>query len=104
MPPTVRKYVSVFLAARKDEGTDMKIIVVIPIEHYDPFLGKCAIPSPEYQMLKNGLITHGAGEKPVAVEIRCDLEKAKGLREFAARVYPDLVPSIEASIRIQRDQ
>ena len=80
------------------EVAAMKIMLVIPMKHYDILLAKCDTALPEYPMLRNGIITRGqAGQ--VAVEIPCALEQAEKLLDLARRINPDAAHSIEESIR-----
>ena len=76
----------------------MKIVLSIPIEHYDPFLKKTKPKSREHILLRNGIIER---EKKV-VEVACELETAKELLEFARMIHPAVVSSIEMSIRTSR--
>ena len=71
------------------------------MDQYSGFLGKCDISSPEYEMLKNGLITRD-GEQRAAVEILCELEDAKRLLDLASRIHPETAPRLEKCIKLAR--
>ena len=54
-----------------------------------------------YLMLKNGLVIRES-EGHEVVEILCDIDEAKGLRELASQICPDAALDIEESIRLLR--
>ena len=82
----------------------MKVLIRIPPEHYDPFVAKCDLTTPEYSILKNAVIAHhgkpGADQR--AIEIVCDKEQALNLLDTARRLYPDVLPAIAAGIDLTR--
>lgn len=80
----------------------MKILVTLPIEIYNGLLEKCAVVSREYLILKNGVIRSDHEERadPPAVEILCELKRAKFLFDLATLIYPEAAPYIEKSINL----
>jgi hypothetical protein len=79
----------------------MKLLIDIPMDQYSGFLGKCDVLSPEYEMLKNGVIT-GDGEQHAAVEFLCRIDDAKRLLDLATRIYPETASRIEQCIKLAR--
>ena len=79
----------------------MKIIVGIPMDDYNNFVERCDAARPEYEMLKNGVITQDR-EKRRAVEILCDLEDAKMILDLASEICPHAAPHVEESISLAR--
>ena len=49
----------------------MKKFVDIPLDHYNGFVERCDASRPEYEILKNGVITRDRQERR-AVEILCE--------------------------------
>lgn len=87
--------------ANREEGVNLKILVVIPIDVYKGFLRTLPIVSREYKLLKNGLIIeHPRNGK--AVEFASEVQHAIELVGRAKLVYPDAAPYIEESIRLAR--
>lgn len=79
----------------------MKILVDIPMDDYNNFLQRCDAGRPEYEMLKNGIITQDRDKRP-AVEILCDVEDARMILELATEIYPHAVAHVEESINLAR--
>lgn len=79
----------------------MKILVDIPMDDYNNLLQKCEATRPEYEMLKNGIITEDR-EKRRAVEILCDVDDAKMILDLASKVYPHAAPHVQESINLAR--
>jgi hypothetical protein len=79
----------------------MKILVDIPMDDYNNFLQRCDASRPEYEMLKNGIITKDREKRP-AVEILCELEDARMILELASEVYPHAMRHVEESISLAR--
>lgn len=79
----------------------MKILIDIPMDDYNNFLQRCDATRPEYEMLRNGMITRDREKRP-AVEILCDLEDAKMILDLAGEVYPHAVPHVQESINLAR--
>jgi hypothetical protein len=79
----------------------MKILVDIPMDEYNNFLQKCDATRPEYEMLKNGIITQDQ-KKGRAVEILCEVEDAKRILDLASEIYPHAVPHVQESISLAR--
>ena len=79
----------------------MKILVDIPMDEYNNFLQRCDATRPEYEMLKNGIITKDREKRP-AVEILCEVEDAKLILDLASEVYPHVARHVEESISLAR--
>lgn len=77
------------------------LLIQLPAEHYDLFVGACEITSAEYTILKNNLVARQqSSEEPPMVEILCDMDEAKLLLEASRRVYPEAVPFIEDAMSV----
>jgi hypothetical protein len=72
--------------------------IEIPLRVYDGFVDKCDQASPEYAILKNGIIRRKDDQYERLVEICCNLEDADTLLILAAEVYPDAVEYIKRGI------
>lgn len=79
----------------------MKILVDIPIDDYNNFVQRCDATRPEYEMLKNGIITQDREKRP-AVEILCEVEDAKMILDLASEIYPHAVRHVQESISLAR--
>ena len=79
----------------------MKIFVDIPLDHYNGFVERCDASRPEYEILKNGVITRDRQERR-AVEILCEVQDAKMILDLASHIYPHAAPHLEASISLAR--
>ena len=79
----------------------MRILVDIPMDDYNNFLQRCDATRPEYEMLKNGVITHDRKKRP-AVEILCEVKDAELILDLATAIYPDAVPHVQESISLAR--
>jgi hypothetical protein len=79
----------------------MKILVDIPMDDYNSFLQRCDASRPEYEMLKNGIITQDREKRP-AVEILCDVKDATMILELASEIYPHAVAHVQESINLAR--
>ena len=79
----------------------MKILDDIPMHDYNMFLQKCEATRPEYELLKNGIITKDR-EKRDAVEILCDVEDAKMILDLASQICPHAAAHVQESISVAR--
>ena len=70
----------------------MKVMVIIPMPSYSSLLGRCEINSPEYVLLKNGVVQtrEGADE----VNLLCEENQAKKIVDFVTRVAPEHASAI----------
>jgi len=84
--------------SQEEHIAPMKILVDIPIEEYNNLVQRCDPSRPEYEILKNGMITRARAE--AAVEILCALNQAEALLVLANTVYPHAAPHVEKSIRL----
>ena len=82
----------------------MKILIEMPLEHYNPFVAKCGSGTQEYSTLINGMVVRDAdtGEKQL-IEILCEKDEAKRLLDVASRLYPKAMPAIEAGMDIAHE-
>ena len=71
----------------------MKVMVIIPMSSYSSLLGRCEINSPEYGLLKNGIVE--TREDVDEVNLLCDESQAKRLVDFATRVAPEHASAIQ---------
>ena len=74
----------------------MKVLIKIPLHHFEGFLDRCDLARPEYLFLKSRIITRDQDNLEVA-EISCQLVSAKRLFELAMEIYPNAAPYIEPS-------
>jgi hypothetical protein len=82
----------------------MAILVTLPVTVYDGLLNKCSALSREYVILKNGVVRRDLeGTSDAVVEILCEMQRARFLRDFATLVYPEAVPYIENSLNSAAD-
>jgi dUTPase len=72
----------------------MKVIVEIPMEPYLLCVTRCGFKSPEYLMLKNGIVQRDSDGHEV-VQILCTRERAKIILEAVAKVCPEALSSIQ---------
>ena len=79
----------------------MKILLDIPLEDYNDFLEKCESTRPEYEMLRNGIITQDRRQRP-AVEILCDVTDAEMILQLALEICPYLAPHVQERIAFSR--
>lgn len=78
-----------------------RIIVDIPMEHYNNLLQQCDTKRPEFETLKNGVINRV--REPQAVEILCPIEEARSLLEFATKIDPQAAVHVAHSIDAGRE-
>jgi hypothetical protein len=71
----------------------MKVILEIPIDTYMICLMRFRLRSREYQMLRNGIISRDDRGDEI-VEILCDAEKAKFMRNIIADLCPESLSKI----------
>jgi hypothetical protein len=83
----------------------MKVVIEMPLLHYDRFVGRCSPASKEYALLKNGIIVRREKDNHYEriLEIHCNEEEAKGLLNLGRNIFPDAVPEIEKAIAAPRD-
>jgi hypothetical protein len=72
----------------------VKIRLDIPMEAYLLCMTRCGVKSPEYTMLKNGIVARDAEGKEV-VQILVDRERAKRILEMIAQLCPEALPQIQ---------
>jgi hypothetical protein len=70
----------------------MKVMVTIPMASHSSLLGRCEINSPEYGLLKNGIVQTREGVDEV--NVLCDESQAKRIIDFVARVAPEHASAI----------
>jgi hypothetical protein len=88
-------------SAAEEHSQAMKILVDIPMDDYNNFLQRCDASRPEYETLKNGIITQDREKRP-AVEILCDVEDAKMILDLASEIYPHAVAHVRECISLAR--
>jgi hypothetical protein len=77
--------------------TAVKILIEIPMEPYLLCLTRCGIRSREYLMLKNGVVVRDP-EGAELVQILCEQERARLIRETVARFCPEALGRIRQTI------
>ena len=83
----------------------VRILVDIIFDHYHQLLGRCELSSPEYKILKSGVVIEDKErslDMPV-VRILCERNQALLLAGLARRVYPEAAADIENSIALMRE-
>ena len=80
----------------------MTVLVKLPIEIYQGFMGRCLLSSREYAILRNSLIIHTPKESQdkSIVEFLCRIGEAKLLLDHTQQFYPNAVPYIEDGISL----
>ena len=78
-----------------------RIVVDIPMEHYNNLLQRCDAKQPAFETLKNGIINRV--KDPQAVEILCPIEEARSLLEFATKIDPEAAVHVAQSIDAGRE-
>ena len=83
----------------------MKILIEIASEHYDGLLQTCEGSSPEYTILKNGVVTRPQedGLDRRKIVIWCDIGQAARLLAAAERLDPIAAAQIAKEIELARE-
>src|SRR5688500_8231669 len=81
--------------------TAMRILIEIAMDDSKYVLERYNATRPEYEMLKNGVITQDREKRP-AVEILCAVEDAKMILDLASEIYPHAVSHVQESISLAR--
>jgi hypothetical protein len=82
----------------------MSILIALPVAVYDGLLDKCSPLSREYVILKNGVVRRDLDRgSDAVVEILCEVQRARFLRDFATLVFPEAVPYIEKSLDLVQE-
>ena len=78
----------------------LHVIIEMPLPVYDGFIDRCDESSPEYAILKNGLIVHRpqGDHFERILKINCDIDDADKLLLLASKVYPEAVEYIARAI------
>lgn len=78
------------------------MVIEFPIAQYDAFVEKCRQELTDYEILKRAaMVRHKRkGHFERTMRIDCAIDEALTLRALAVRLYPDVVPIIEQSLRI----
>jgi hypothetical protein len=71
----------------------MNVMVTIPLAIHNELVARCEPKSPEFKLLKNGLIEPDDGDTKY-VRILCNLEMAEKILRFAEGVYPKAASDI----------
>jgi hypothetical protein len=70
-----------------------KCLIKMPMHSYARCLAKCDEKSPEYVLLKNGVIL-GDDPHKVMIHIRCDVDKARLIRRIVAKECPEFLDEL----------
>ena len=83
----------------------MEVLIEMPLERYDTFVNKCHPLFREYHLLTNASFIRRRKDDHFerAMQIFCDLDQARRLRDLAIQIYPAAVPDIEKAISAPRD-
>ena len=78
----------------------MKVLIEIPLEHYELFVAACDTTSREYTILKNAIILLSPGTNPNQriVQFMCDEDEAHKLLRIAGLVCHEVTGWISAAI------
>jgi len=80
----------------------MKIIVEMSPEHYNELLCKFSPVSPEYSLLKNGIVTGGLAKENRIIEIACELSEAEALLRMAQDLCPEAALETDKGVTLAR--
>jgi hypothetical protein len=83
----------------------VKILIEIAPEHYDGLLQTCELSSPEYAILKNGVVTRPQEDEldRRKIAIWCDVGQAARLLAAAERFDPTAAAQIAKEIELARE-
>jgi len=83
----------------------VKILIEITPEHYDGLLETCEVSSPEYGILKNGVVTRPQEDEldRRKIVIWCDVGQAARLLAAAERFDPVAAAQIAKDIELARE-
>jgi hypothetical protein len=78
----------------------VNVVIEMSLQQYDRFLDRCDPTTRVHALLKNGVIVRRpkGDHFERIVEIHCNLDEAKLLRDSAKQIYPGVVPTIERAI------
>ena len=80
------------------------MVIEFAIDHYDHLLASCDLASPEYEILKNGLVVPRVknGKYERVVEIFAEMQDAQLLLALAHRICPIAAPAITKAMSLAR--
>lgn len=78
----------------------MAVLVQMPLDTYQLFLGRFPLSSRGYAVLKNSIIESTPEGDSSIVDILCDIDDVKLIVERAKRFYPCAVPYLEKAITV----
>ena len=80
----------------------MKVLIEIPLEHYQLFIAACDTTSREYTILKNAIILLSSGINPNQriVQFMCDEDEAHKLLRIAGLVCHEVTGPISGAIDV----
>jgi hypothetical protein len=78
----------------------VNVVIEMSLQQYDRFLDRCDPTTRVHALLKNGVIVRRpkGDHFERIVEIHCNLDEAKLLRDSAKQIHPGVVPTIERAI------
>jgi hypothetical protein len=78
------------------------VLIEMPLTIYQAFLGRCALGSREYELLRNSVVSRAPiyARIGIVVEFLCDVDDAKLLLTRAKLFYPLATSYIEEGIRL----
>jgi hypothetical protein len=80
----------------------LKILIEIRREHYDPLLTWVAKDSPLYSAMINAVIVRYSGQGGPVMMMVCEDDEARALLDIAKQFYPDVAAEIEQAIQLKR--
>ena len=78
----------------------VNVVIEMSLQQYDRFLDRCDPTTRVHALLKNGVIVRRpkGDHFERIVEIHCNLDEAKLLRDSAKQIYPGVILTIERAI------
>ena len=78
----------------------MAVLVKMPLDTYQLFLGRFPLSSRGYAVLRNSVIERTTPGDDSIVEILCEIDDVKLILERAKRFYPSAAPYLEKALTV----
>ena len=78
----------------------MAVLVKMPLDTYQLFLGRFPLSSRGYAVLKNSLIERTITGDDSVVEMFCEIDDVKLILDRAKRFYPSAAPYLEKALTV----
>ena len=92
-PITVRKETGARGASIVNELTSDRFRIEIPMDAYERCLANCDEKSPEYKLLRNGIVLRDDPHN-IMVHIRCEADKVGVIRRLLAKQCPEFLDEV----------